>query len=116
MSSESATEMEQLYVNVIQIYRTLETLNRPVAFWDDFLIFIVLKKMDSESIKIWEQHLGASRDPPKWQQFSEFMVTRFLTLQAYERSRTGKANVKPQTKTAKVHHQIQSKEIKREKT
>jgi len=115
MSSESATEMEQLYVKVIQIYRTLETLNRQFAFWDDFLIFIVLKKMDSESIKIWEQHLGASRDPSKWQQFSEFMVTRFLTLQAYERSRTGKAKVTPQAKIAKVHHQIKSIEIKREK-
>jgi len=43
MTSESATEMEQLYVNMIQIYRTLEALNRPIAFWDDFLIFFIAK-------------------------------------------------------------------------
>jgi len=114
MSGESATEMEQLYTRMIQIYRTLETLGRPVAFWDDFLIFIASRKLDSESIKIWEQHLGASREPPKWHQFSEFMVTRFLTLQAYERSRTGKAKVTQHPKAAKVH-QVKSKTQRPEK-
>jgi len=110
MSSESATEMEQLYMKVVQIYSTLETLDRPIAFWDDFLIFIVSRKLDSESIKLWEQLLGASKEPPKWQQFSEFMMTRFLTLQAYERSRSGKVMVTPWIKTAKVHHQSTAKE------
>jgi len=97
-------------MSIIQIYRTLETLNRPIACWDDFLIFIISRKLDSESIKIWEQHLGASREPPKWHQFTEFMLTRFLTLQAYERSLTGKAKLTPNPKTAKVHYQGKSKE------
>ncbi|KYN06578.1 hypothetical protein ALC62_02469 [Cyphomyrmex costatus] len=30
MTKESAVEMEQLYTNIMQIYRTLETLKRPV--------------------------------------------------------------------------------------
>jgi len=115
MNGESAAEMEQLYTKMTQIYRTLEALGRPVTFWDDVFIFIITKKLDAESVKAWEQKLGASKDPPKWHQFSEFMVTRFLTLQAYERSRSGKATLIPSSKAAKVHHQSKSKEITSEK-
>jgi len=117
MNNESATEMEQLYTTMIQIYRTLETLGRPVAFWDDVLIFIGSRKLDSESVKAWEQLLGASKEPPKWHQFSEFLVTRFLTLQAYERSRLGKIPVKvtSRAKTAMVHQQSKSNEIRSDK-
>jgi len=110
MNSESSAEMEQLYTRVIQIYRTLEALDRPVALWDDFLIFIVSRKLHSETVKAWEQLLGASKEPPKWHQFSEFLATRFLTLQAYERSCSGKETFTPRAKTAKVHHQSKSQE------
>jgi len=87
-------------------------LDRPVALWDDFLIFIVSRKLHSETIKAWEQLLAASKDPPKWHQFSEFLATRFLTLQAYERSCSRKETFNPRAKTAKVHHQSKSQEAK----
>jgi len=115
MNGEYAAEMEQLYTKMTQIYRTLESLGRPVAFWDDFLIFVITRKLDSESVKAWEQQLGASKEPPKWHQFSEFMVTRFLTLQAYERARSGKAALTQHPKAAKVHHHSNSKGTKSEK-
>lgn len=42
MTRESATELEYLYTNLMQIFRTLETLQRPVDTWDDFLVFIAV--------------------------------------------------------------------------
>jgi len=114
MNGENA-EMEQLYTKMTQIYRTLESLGRPIAFWDDFLIFVITRKLDSESVKAWEQQLGGSKEPPKWHQFSEFLVTRFLTLQAYERARSGKATLNHPSKPAKVHHQSKFKGTKSEK-
>ena len=32
MTKESAVELERLYTNVMQIYRTLESLQRPIAY------------------------------------------------------------------------------------
>lgn len=92
MTRESASEMEQLYSNITQIYRTLETLQRPVETWDDILVFIAVQRLDSESVKVWEQNLGSSKEPPTWPQFSEFLLTRLLTLQAFEKSRNGKTS------------------------
>jgi len=78
MTKESANEMEQLDTSIMQIYRTLETLHRPVETWDDFLVFIAVQRLDSESVKAWEHHLRSSKEPPTWKQFSEFLITRLL--------------------------------------
>ncbi|XP_011883842.1 PREDICTED: uncharacterized protein LOC105570992 [Vollenhovia emeryi] len=107
MTRESAAEMEQLYTNVMQIYRTLETLKRPVQSWDDFLVFIAVQRLDAESVKAWEHTLGLSKEPPTWNQFSEFLVTRLLSLQAFEKSRMSK----PQSQgTVKSHFQGKGKD------
>lgn len=107
MTRESANEMEQLYTSIMQIYRTLETLQRPVETWDDILIFIAVQRLDSESVKAWEHHLGPSKDPPTWKQFSEFLITRLLSLQAFEKSRTGKSSSQ---NVVKSHFQGKAKE------
>ncbi|XP_072757717.1 uncharacterized protein [Anoplolepis gracilipes] len=58
LTKESASELEHLYTNLMQIYRTLETLERPIHIWDDFLVFIAVQRLDADSVKSWEQHLG----------------------------------------------------------
>ncbi|XP_018313282.1 uncharacterized protein [Mycetomoellerius zeteki] len=73
MTKESAMEMEHLYTTIMQIYRSLESLHRPVGNWDDFLVFLVVQRLDSESVKAWEHHLGATRDPPTWHQLTDFL-------------------------------------------
>jgi len=45
MNGEYAADMEQLHTRMTQIYRTLDSLGRPVAFWDDFLIFCYYTKI-----------------------------------------------------------------------
>ncbi|XP_071581890.1 uncharacterized protein [Temnothorax nylanderi] len=111
MIRDSASELEHLYSSINQIYRTLETLGRPVEHWDDFLVFIVAQRLDAESLKAWEHKLGSSKDPPTWAQFNEFLFSRLLSLQAFEKSRHGKAlnQTRIQPATAKVHHQGKSK-------
>ncbi|XP_012235058.1 uncharacterized protein [Linepithema humile] len=110
MTKESASEMEQLYTQVLQIHRSLETLQRPVSMWDDFLVFIVSQRFDSESIKAWELHLGSSKNPPTWTQLCEFLVTRLRSLQALEKTRFGKPHVKRYTNAIKAHYQGKNKE------
>ncbi|XP_071570688.1 uncharacterized protein [Temnothorax nylanderi] len=110
MAEETSIELERLYTNIIQTYRTLETLQRPVKTWDDFLVLLTVQKLDSESIKAWENKLGSSKVPPSWQELNDFLITRLLSLKAYEKSREAKTALKPQKATAKAHHQQKSGE------
>ncbi|XP_043474388.1 uncharacterized protein LOC122506339 [Leptopilina heterotoma] len=87
MTKESSVEMEVLYTSVTQIHRSLETLGRPVDKQDDFFVFVTVQKLNCDSIKAWELHLGSSQDPPTWKKLVEFLLTRLLTLKAVEKSR-----------------------------
>ncbi|XP_025269128.1 uncharacterized protein LOC112639446 [Camponotus floridanus] len=111
MTRESATDLEYLYTNLMQIFRTLETLQRPVDKWDDFLVFLAVQRLDSDSVKAWEQHLGSAKEPPTWKQFCEFLVTRLLSLQAFEKSRGIKVTTKAQQNTFKSHFQAKNSDI-----
>lgn len=115
MTKESANELEQLYTNIMQIHRTLETLKRPIQHWDDFFVFIAVQRLDSESVKAWEHHLGSSKEPPTWTQFSEFLITRLLSLQAFEKSRTGKPGTLSNQHSFKSHFQGKAKETHSQK-
>lgn len=109
MTKESAQEMETLYTNIMQIHRTLETLQRSVQYYDDFFVFITVQRLDSDSVKAWEQHLGSSKESPTWGQFSEFLITRLLSLQAFEKSRAVKSEHSGQG-GAKAHYQGKTKD------
>lgn len=108
MTKESASEMEQLYTRIMQIYRTLEALKRPVNYWDDFFVFIAVQRLDMETVKAWEILVGPSKGPPSWKQFSEFLIARLLSLQAYEKSRGGKPSVPTPQRAIKAHYQGKS--------
>lgn len=110
MAKESSVEMEQLYTSMTQIYRTLETLNRSVQTWDDFLVFIAVQRLDPESVKAWEHHLGSSKKLPTRSQFNDFLMTRLLSLQAFEKSRMGKTVTLSYPNTVKSHFQSQVKD------
>ncbi|XP_025271328.1 uncharacterized protein LOC112639966 [Camponotus floridanus] len=111
MTRESATDLEYLYTNLMQIFRTLETLQRPVDKWDDFLVFLAVQRLDSDSVKAWEQHLGSAKEQPTWKQFCEFLVTRLLSLQAFEKSHGIKVTTKAQQNTFKSHFQAKNSDI-----
>lgn len=111
VTKESASDLESLYSNIMQIYRTLENLQRPIDKWDDFLVFLAVQKLDSESVKIWEQHLGSSKEPPTWNRFCEFLVTRLLSLQAFEKSQNISTKKKIAPLAVKSHHQIQRRKV-----
>jgi len=65
--------------------------------------------LDSESVKAWEHHLGSSKEPPTWSQFTEFLFTRMHSLQAFEKSR-GKLVPQSQQHSIKSHYQGKTKE------
>ncbi|XP_011879631.1 PREDICTED: uncharacterized protein LOC105568515 [Vollenhovia emeryi] len=70
----------------MQIYRTLETLERPVSTWDDFLVFITVQRLDAETLPD-------------------------LSLQAFEKSRTGKLTSNAPQNPVKAHYNGKSRDV-----
>ncbi|XP_029163322.1 uncharacterized protein LOC114934776 [Nylanderia fulva] len=78
IAKESSSELERLYTNIMQIYRSLETLQRPVEHWDDFLVFLTVQRLDAESVKVWEHHLGSTKEPPTWKHLCKTTPSQVL--------------------------------------
>ncbi|XP_071582573.1 uncharacterized protein, partial [Temnothorax nylanderi] len=57
MTKEVASELELIHTTVIQIHRTLETLQRPMGGCEDFLIFLTVEKLDPDTVKAWDYKL-----------------------------------------------------------
>lgn len=64
MNKECGKEMEHLYITIMESYRTLDALQRPIAYWDDFLVYLAVERLDAESVKLWELRIGSSMEPP----------------------------------------------------
>lgn len=83
---QSLAELEELYSTVQQTIRSLEMLGQPVRHWDSVLIYSTTRCFDPNIIKAWELHLGPCVEYPKWDQLSQFIVSRLRSLQALERT------------------------------
>ncbi|XP_039309956.1 uncharacterized protein LOC105203472 [Solenopsis invicta] len=59
--------------------------------------------------RAWEHHLGSSKEPPTWNQLNEFLISRLLSLQAFEKSRSGKSSTVLHPVTTKSHFQEKAK-------
>lgn len=64
------------HVNISKLW--LETLQRPMDMWDDFLVFIAVQRLDSESVKAWEHHLGSSKNRPRGLNLASFLLPDFF--------------------------------------
>jgi len=103
--SQGNQHVEQLYTNLTQIYRSLESVDCPIHTWDYILVYVAVQLLDPESFKEWERQLGSTKDLPTWQQHIEFLISRHLTLQSYENSSGKKGSTPLQPTKVKTHFQ-----------
>ncbi|XP_029178506.1 uncharacterized protein LOC114946224 [Nylanderia fulva] len=57
----------------------------------------MVRKLDAESLKRWEDSLGAKTDPPSFADFETFLISRIYTLEALERSLPRKQQINSST-------------------
>lgn len=86
IKSESASEVKRLLADVKEALGTLEALKCPVQHWDLIITFMVVRKLDSESLKEWEETLGAQTNPATFADLENFLVSRIYSLEALERT------------------------------
>lgn len=61
VKSESSASIKQLLADVKEALGALEALGCQVNAWDPIIIFMTIRKLDSESLKRWEESLGAQQ-------------------------------------------------------
>ncbi|XP_029167433.1 uncharacterized protein LOC114937930 [Nylanderia fulva] len=93
--TECASEVKRLLCELKEAIGALATLGCPVHHWDVILIFMTVRKLDTESVKKWEKSLGATSKAPSFADFEKFLLGRILTLEAFERTTSRKQHANP---------------------
>lgn len=85
VKAENFADIKWLLGDTKEALGALEILSCPVKQWDLIIIFMMVRKLDSKSLKRWEDTL-AKTDPPCFTDFETFLVSRIYTLEALKRS------------------------------
>ncbi|XP_055918573.1 uncharacterized protein LOC129950673 [Eupeodes corollae] len=106
-SKESAETLKSLLDTTIEVVHALENLGLPVKDWDTILIYILFQKLSAKTQQLWEEKLGNNKELPTFADFTDFLKSRFRTLEAIVQQASCTTQPKPVTKspvTAKTFH------------
>lgn len=112
LQSESANAIKQLLDVTSTCLKSLENIGISTSQWDAIIVFLVVSKLDSESIKQWEQHLNttSSDELPTWEQLRKYLESRFRSLEMIDTNVTRHAQpAKPVSKPKTFHTAIENK-------
>lgn len=108
VTSESPSAIKHLLDTTTTCLQSLRNMDiSPESINDAFVIYLVVSKLDPESIKQWEYQLGVlSNDLPTWTQLSEFLESKFRSLEMID---SNKVRNNTNTKSKSFHGSIESK-------
>lgn len=81
--------------------RELKNLNRPIDEYSDWLVFLIVKKLDAQSLEKWNELIGDERDVIEWKKLEEFLNTRFRILEGNKRVDTRQAETSSKQNSSK---------------
>ncbi|XP_055920880.1 uncharacterized protein LOC129952352 [Eupeodes corollae] len=88
---ENSKGIRELLDNSTKILHALTNLGLPVQHWDAIIIFMLLKKLPSTVQTKWEATLGTKKEIPTYKEFSDFLETRFRTLEMVDEQQNVKS-------------------------
>lgn len=74
--TKSGKDLQNLLNTVNEAVRGLKSLGAPVDHWVIFLVYQLVKNLDSASREAWELHLGPSSDYPTLDELKTFIGGR----------------------------------------
>lgn len=77
----SANDIKVILDTTLEALRELKNLQRPVESYDDWLVFIIVKKLDRLSLEKWNELIGDERSVIEWVTLEEFLNVRFRILE-----------------------------------
>ncbi|XP_036140324.1 uncharacterized protein LOC118644157 [Monomorium pharaonis] len=103
VTRESATELQLLCDKVNIAISSLQKLDRtPSELWDDFLVYLTSKKLDSNTRKAWTLHTNQAASPSTFEVLSRFLDSRIRALEECQQNPNSKATTKSAS-SARVH-------------
>ncbi|KAJ0169299.1 hypothetical protein K1T71_015183 [Dendrolimus kikuchii] len=83
ITQESANAIKHLLDVTSSCLVSLDNLGVPTASWDAFINFYVTSKLDQESHRLWEMQINNinADSLPTWSELSQFLESRFRTLE-----------------------------------
>lgn len=77
----SANSLKQLLDTTTSCLQSLQNIGVDTKSCDAFIVYLVVSKLDTESHKLWEQMLSSTTDLPTWVQLTEFLESRFRSIE-----------------------------------
>lgn len=89
ITNESSQAIKNLLDTATDCLTGLKSIDIDTSSWDPIIIYMLTNKLDSESIKHWEELVSTkpNEELPTFQQFSEFLEMRFRSLEGVQSSR-----------------------------
>lgn len=85
MIKESVSQLRGINDALEKHVRALRALGEPVDYWDRILIFLISRKIDNESKRLWEEKtISAFNGQPTLNDFTQFLSSRCLILETVE--------------------------------
>ncbi|XP_076686078.1 uncharacterized protein LOC143378149, partial [Andrena cerasifolii] len=113
LTRESGPDLKDFYYTLCDSVEALAALKRPYDASGDWLVHLVIERLDPQSRREWETQLGKTKTPSTFQQLKDFLEGRVNTVEALEEQRggpAGKSTKLPGTqRNAKVHQVSKSK-------
>lgn len=83
ISNPSATQIKALLDNTVECINSLNNMNINTTTWDPILVFLVTQKLDSETLKCWEEeaYKENSDELSTWVELKKFLESKFRTLE-----------------------------------
>ncbi|CAH2109138.1 unnamed protein product [Euphydryas editha] len=81
LTMESTQGIKDLLDTTTQCLDSLKNIGIDVSNWDAIIVHITVRKLDTESHKLWEQSLENSTDIPTFQQLTLFLEKRFRSME-----------------------------------
>lgn len=80
---QSANQIKSLVDTTMECLNSLNNMNISTDSWDPVIIFLVSQKLDTESLKDWEEHAQGKNgnEFSKWHEMKEFLEFKFRTLE-----------------------------------
>uniref|UniRef100_A0A1B0DAL2 Uncharacterized protein n=1 Tax=Phlebotomus papatasi TaxID=29031 RepID=A0A1B0DAL2_PHLPP len=104
LQHRSAEDILSLHDAINECMLALENMNYEITNWDTALVYIASKKLDSESQRLFEDHLTNPREMPTHKEFLEFLIKRHTVLKSSQKSSTKSEKQEKQGPAKKSFH------------
>lgn len=90
VSNQSSSQIKALLDTTTECLHSLNNLKILTDSWDPVVVFLVAQKLDTESLKDWEEyaHKESSYEISKWDEMRRFLESKFRTLELIAPSST----------------------------